>query len=156
MHTIDILNTVFQKREFNESHNKKKAAQRMSSIIKQAKYQRNFRRVRAEDKSNKQWGIQTDSSGTDDEEEIKRRESSSCDDQDGGGYENIQSEGITNRDDGTPLRDKEFYSAQLTSELGDINSKIGLDYLPVSRKMSAEYEKEKAIYGILKVSSQSQ
>ena len=54
------------------------------------------------------------------------------------------------------MRDKEFYSAQLTSELGDINSKIGLDYLPVSRKMSAEYEKEKAIYGILKVSSQSQ
>ena len=80
MHTIDILNTVYQKREFNESHNKKKAAQRMASIIKQAKYQRNFRKVSAQGKSNQQWGVKTDSSGTDEEEEIKREDRSSCDD----------------------------------------------------------------------------
>ena len=100
--------------------------------------------MRSEGKTNRQWGVQTDSSET--EEEAKGSEPSSSSDCDGG---SLESENRANADDGSELRDKEMHY-EFANDLIGHNVKMGLDFLPLSRNMSAEYEKEPSISGILK------
>ena len=54
------------------------------------------------------------------------------------------------------MRDKELFSPQFPNMLADRNVKFDLDYLPIARKTSYDFEKEPSISGILKWPSQSQ
>ena len=57
---------------------------------------------------------------------------------------------------GSPLRDKEMFGPQFPNQLSGRKVKMGLDYLPIARKTSYDFEKEQSISGILKWPSQSQ
>ena len=54
------------------------------------------------------------------------------------------------------MRDKEMFSPQFPNLVSGRKAKMGLDYLPVARKTSYDFEKEQSITSILKKPSKSQ